>query len=103
MDRVHNVFMKIEGLVLSFLAMAIEVEWVQMLDEVAVFKNWFARALLYGLLTALTFEADTKFVYYEYISFVCACLVCNGIIYFVGAIGITINGFVNKEKFDDSL
>mmetsp|Transcript_33773 Transcript_33773/g.67237 ORF Transcript_33773/g.67237 Transcript_33773/m.67237 type:complete len:182 (+) Transcript_33773:77-622(+) len=103
MDRIHNVGVHLEGLVVSLLAMAVEVEWAQMLEQISVLKNLYARSLLYGLLAALTFEQATTFEYYEYISYVCVGLICNGVIYFAAAIAITVDGCVNKETFDDSL
>ena len=103
MDKVHNVSMHLQGLILSLLCLTIEIEWVQMLAAVAVFRNLIARSILYCLLAASTYEASKAFYYFEYIQYVAAGLLTNAGIYMFFGVYFTARDCIMKPRYDDTL
>ena len=103
MTYVHAVSMHLFGFILALLCLAIEVEWVQMLSIVSFFRGLSARAGLYAILAAVTYEARKEFLYFEYTEYVCAGLLTNGGVYLFFGVYFAIRSYFLPASFDESL
>jgi hypothetical protein len=102
LNRIRNVSLHLCGIILCLVCMAIEVEWIQLLDEMTAFRNWLWRAVLYCVLAALTFEPTKGFYYYEYIGYVSSGLLTNAGLYVLFGMYFFATE-TRRQAFDDSL
>ena len=106
LDKLCNFSIHLLSIFLSFIMIGIEVEWVQLLDVVPVFKDWFARSLLYLLLAATTYDNDKTFYLYDFTTYICIGLFAVATAYFIGYVTIELPkylSYIHKQKNDETL
>ena len=86
LDKIHNVAIHLQGIILAVLALFCEIEFVQLLRVASTFRSLSSRVLLWSLLAAVTYTSNKDFPYYTYISFIALSCLVNAGFYFLAAI-----------------
>lgn len=103
MDVAHDFSQHLLGFILCVICLGIEVEWVQLLNIMALVRDYFWRGALYGLVAACTYEARKEFEYFEYTNYICAGLLTVAGIYILFGMYFAIAAGFGRQTYDESL